>query len=92
MYIVTLINNLIFNRTNKDAMFAVYNQQDSTFHNLYISVRHSSFRQLFHPSSGAQNGTYSARHLSDQYYYLLLAAGSSIGLKQVDRLPEINKL
>jgi len=35
------------------------------------------------PSSAAQNFRYSARHLSDQYRYLLLArlaAGSGIGL------------
>ena len=38
MYIITLINNLIFTCTNKDFMFAMYNQQDSTFHSLFISV------------------------------------------------------
>jgi len=63
--------------------FAEYNQQDATFHTFFISVRRSTcFRQVFRPSSGAQNCTYSVRHLSDQYCYLLLAwltAGSSIG-------------
>jgi len=51
-----------------------YNQQDATFLNLFISVRHSAcFRRDFWPSSGAQNCTYSARHLSDHYCCLLLA-------------------
>jgi len=32
-----------------------YNQQDATFHNLFISVRRSTcFRRFFRPSSGAQ--------------------------------------
>ena len=62
-----------------------YNQQDATFHNLFVSVRRSTcFRWFFRPSSGAQNCTYSVRYLSDRYCYLLLAArlaaGSSIGL------------
>jgi len=56
------------------SMFAKYNQQDATFHNLFSSVRSSTcFGRFFHPSSGAHNCTYSVRHLSDQYYYLLLA-------------------
>jgi len=42
------------------------------FINLFISVRRSTcFRQFFRPSSGAQNCTYSVRHLSDRYCYLL---------------------
>ena len=50
------------------------------FSNLFISVRRSTcFRRVFRPSSGAQNCTYSVRHLSDRYCYLLLAAGSSNG-------------
>jgi len=54
--------------------FAAYNQQDATFHNLFISVRCSTcFRWVFCPSSGAQNCTYSIMYLSDQYCYLLLA-------------------
>jgi hypothetical protein len=67
--------------------FAEYNQQDATFHNLFISVRCSTcFRLFFRPSSGAQNCTYSVRHLSDHCGYLLLdlaglTAGSSNGLK-----------
>ena len=54
--------------------FAEYNQQDATFHNLFISVRRCTFsRWFFLPSSGAQNCTYSVRYLSGQYCYLLLA-------------------
>ena len=52
-----------------------------SFSNLFIFVRRSTcFRRFFRPSSGAQNCTYSVRHLSDRYCYLLLAAGSSNGL------------
>jgi len=52
-------------------IFAEYNQQDATFHNLFISVRRCTcFRRFFRPSSGAQNCTYSVRYLSDQYCYL----------------------
>ena len=37
-------------------IFAEYNQQGVTFHNLFISVRRSTcFRRVFRPSSGAQN-------------------------------------
>ena len=65
-------------------IFAMYNQQDATFHNLFISVRLCiCFRRVFRPSSGAQNCTYNVRYLSDQYRYLLLAWPgyySSIGL------------
>ena len=68
-------------------IFAEYNQQDATFHNLFISVRSCTcFRRFFRPSSGAQNCTYRVTHLSDQYCYMLLAwparlaAGSNIGL------------
>ena len=53
------------------------------FSNLFFSVRCSTcFRRFFRPSSGAQNCTYSVRHLSDcyllrhmsyRYCYLLLA-------------------
>jgi len=63
------------------SLFAQYNQQDATFHNVFISVRRSTcFRRLFRPSSAAQNCTHSVRCLSDRYCYLLLAAGSSNGL------------
>ena len=66
-------------------IFWEYNQQDATFLNLFISLRLSTcFRRFFRPSSGAQNCTYSVRHLSDRYCHLLLAArlaaGGSIGL------------
>ena len=55
-------------------IFSEYNQQDMTFLNLFIYVRRSTcFRRFLSPSSGAQNYTYSVRHLSDQYCYLLLA-------------------
>jgi len=54
--------------------FAQYNQQDATFHNLFISVRRCTrFRRFFRPSSGAQNWTNSVRYLSNHYCYLLLA-------------------
>jgi hypothetical protein len=55
-------------------IFSEYNQQDATFLNIFISVRRSTcFRRVFRPLSGAQNCTYSVRHLSDNYCYLLLA-------------------
>jgi len=48
--------------------FSEYNQQDVTFLNSFISVRHSTcFRWFFRPSPGAQNCTYSVRYLSDHY-------------------------
>ena len=54
-------------------VFAEYNQQDATSHNLYTSVRRSAcVRRFFRPSSGAHNYTYSVIYLSDQYCYLLL--------------------
>ena len=55
-------------------IFTENNQQDATFHTLFISARRSiCFRRFFRPSSGAQNCTYSVRYLSDQYCYLPLA-------------------
>jgi len=49
-------------------IFAEYNQQDAKFHNLFISVRRSTyFRKIFRPSSGAQNCKYSVKYLSDRY-------------------------
>ena len=57
-------------------IFSEYNQKDTIFLNLFISVRPSTtFRRFLRPSSGAQNCTYSVRYLSDHYCYLLLAAG-----------------
>jgi len=51
-----------------------YNQQDASFLNLFISVRRSTcFRRFHRPSSGDWNCTYSVRHLSDCFCYLLLA-------------------
>ena len=59
-------------------IFSEYNQQDTTFLNLFISVRRSTcFRRFFRLSPRAQTCTYSVRHLSDQYCYLLLAVQAS---------------
>jgi len=59
---------------NNLRIFAEYNQQDATLHNVFISVgRSACFRRFILPSSEAQNCTYSVRYLSDQYCYLLLA-------------------
>jgi len=55
-------------------IFSEYNQEVSTIHNLFISVRRATcFGRVFRPSSGAQNCTYSVRYLSDRYCCLLLA-------------------
>ena len=76
---------------------AEHNQQDATFHNLFISVRRSAcFGRFFLPSSGAHNRTYSVRYLSDQYLtqYVQFWApddGQITRLKHVE-LTEINKL
>ena len=68
-----LVVNLTLTGPRSANIFAEYNQQYATFHNLFISVRHSTcFRRFCRPSSGAQNCTYSVRYLSDQYCYLLL--------------------
>jgi hypothetical protein len=77
-------------------IFAEYNQQDATFHNLFISVRRCTcFRRVFRPSSGVQNCTYSVRYWSDQYSKLLQFWAPDDGrknrLKHVERLTEINK-
>jgi len=56
-------------------IFAEYNQQDATFHDIFISVRCSTcFRRFSRPSIGAQNCTESVRYLSEGYCYLLLAS------------------
>ena len=79
-------------------IFTEYNQQAATFQNLFISVRRSMcFRRFFHPSSGAQNCTYSIRYWSDQYLTLYVQFwapddGWKNRLKHVERLTEINKL
>ena len=55
-------------------IFPKYSQQDVTLLSLFISVQCSAcFGWFFSPPSGAQNCTYSIRHLSDRYCYLLLA-------------------
>jgi len=52
-------------------IFAACNQQDATFHTLFISVRHSTcFRRFFRPSSGVLNCAYSVRYWSDKYLTL----------------------
>ena len=54
-------------------IFAKYNQQYATFHNLFISVRRSTcFGLFFHSSPGAQNCTYSVSYLLDQYLTLFV--------------------
>ena len=81
-------------------IFSEYNQQDATFHSLFISVRRSTcFRRFLRSSSIAQNCTYSVRYLSEQYCYLTLYVqfwapddGRKNRLKHVERLTEINKL
>jgi hypothetical protein len=78
--------------------FAEYNQQDATFHNLFISVRRSTyFRRFYRPSSGAQNCPYGVRYLSDQYLtmygqFWALDDERQNRLKHAERLTEINKL
>jgi len=79
-------------------IFTEYNQQDETFHNLFISVRRSTcFMRFFRPSSGAQNCTYSVRCWSDKYLTLYVQFwapddGQKNCMKHVERLTEINKL
>ena len=55
------------------------------------------FRRVYRPSSGAQNFTFGARYLSDQYLKLYVQFwapedGRKNRLKHVQRLTEINKL
>jgi len=89
-----LIVNLVPCMAN---IFAEYNQQDATFHNLFISVERSTcFRRVSRPSSGAQNCTYSIRYLSDQYLTLYVQFwapddGRKYRLKHMQRLTEINR-
>jgi len=77
-------------------IFTEYNQQDATFHNLFISVTRSTcFGRVFRPSSGAQNCTYSVRYLSDQYLTLYVqfwapGDGRKNRPKRVERVTEIN--
>ena len=61
-FYLTFICPCVFN------IFAEYNQQDTTFLNLFISLRCSTyFRRFFRPSAGARNCTYRVGCLSDQY-------------------------
>ena len=65
IYVLTFIGPCIAN------ILAEYNQQDTKFHNFFISVRLSArFGRVFLPSSGLQNCTYILRYLSDQYLTL----------------------
>ena len=81
-------------------IFAENNQRFAKFHNLFISVRRSTcFRQLFSPSSGAQNCTYSVRwqYWPDKYLTLYVQFwapydGRNTSLRHVQCLTEINKL
>jgi len=58
---------MVFN-LNTGKEFAEYNQQDATFHNMFISVRRSTcFRRFFCSSPGAQNCIYSVRYWFDKY-------------------------
>jgi len=71
-------NNTYSTYSSSHYLFAAYNQQDATFHNLFISVgRCTCFRRVFRPSSGTQNCTYRVRYLLDQYCFLLLAVQAS---------------
>ena len=59
-------------------IFAEYNQQDATFHNLFISVRRCTcFRRVFRPSSGVQNCTYRVRPILLPAASLVRLASSS---------------
>jgi len=88
---------LIFTGPSIANIFAKYNQQDATIHNLFIPVRRSTcFRRFFRPSSVAQNCKYSVRYWSDKYLTLYVQFWAPDDgrnrLKHVDRLTEINKL
>ena len=54
-------------------VFAEYNQQDATFHSLFISVRRSTcFGRFFRPSSGAHNCIYCVRFHFLSFFFPLL--------------------
>jgi hypothetical protein len=59
---VTVTNSnssITVNDDQQDATILVYNQQDATLHNLFISVKCCiCFRRFLRPSSGAQNCIY----------------------------------
>jgi hypothetical protein len=66
--VVSKMFNIRYSKTDKMHLF----------HKLFILVKHSTcFGQSFRPSSGAQDRTYSNRHMSNSCYYLLLAAASN---------------
>ena len=56
-----------FSTTNKMHLFL----------KLFILVKRSAFGRSFRPSSGAQNCTYSNKHMSNSCCYLLLTASTS---------------
>ena len=94
--ILRTVLSITFMRTL--SVFAEYDQQDVKFHNLFISVKHSTcFRRVFRPPSGAQNCTYSVRYWSDKYLTLYVQFwapddGRKNRLKHAERLAEVNKL
>jgi len=68
-------------------IFAAYNQEDATFHNLFLyDALHISDGFSVHHQE-LKTAHYSVRYLSDHYCYLLLAWPGCIG-----RLTEIKKL
>jgi len=72
-------------------MFSVYNQQDATFHNLFISVRRSScFRRVFRLAAGSSNGLTNSSRCMCRFDLLLMDRKPR--LKHVERLTRINKL
>jgi len=67
-------------------IFAEYNQQDATFHNLFISVRRCTcFRRVFLPSSGAHN-----KYLTLYVQFWAADDGWKNLLKHVERLTQTN--
>jgi hypothetical protein len=81
-----------------------YNQQDATLLSLFIFVICSTcFGWIPHPSSGAQNCTYSIWYLSNRYCYLSLSwkgwdsqpfhdSGRGIHPRHVEQITELNKM
>ena len=78
-------------------IFAAYNQQDATFHNLFVSVRRSTwFIRFFRPSTGTQHCTYGVKYWADKYLTLYVqfwahVDGRKTRLNHVERLTEMNK-
>ena len=72
---IAIIPHFTFIRPCIANILAEYNQQDATFHNLFLQEAVHVSDSFFspRPSSGAQNCTTSIRYLSEQYCYLPLA-------------------